>query len=89
MGDYRENIARARFGPIPAELLRLRSALRGNQEDTKRFILAREGWIPPENFFNPENLERIFVNAGRRSVLPERTPFMPEPNHGTEAAKNV
>jgi flavin-dependent dehydrogenase len=72
IGDYRENIARAGFGPIPAELLQLRSALSGNQEDTKRFILAREGWIPPEEFFNPENQERILTNAGACSVVPAK-----------------
>jgi len=59
IAEYRENIAQARFAPVPAELLQLRLALRGNQEDTKRFIMAREGMIPPEEFFNPENLQRI------------------------------
>lgn len=59
MADYHENIVRAKFTPAPAELFQLRSALRGNDEDTKRFIMAREGLIPPEEFFNTENLERI------------------------------
>jgi len=59
MTEYRENITQARFIPVPAELLQLRLALRGNQEDTTRFIMAREGMIPPEEFFNPENLRRI------------------------------
>ena len=59
MAEYHDNIARARFSPLPAEFMHLRLALRGNQEDTKRFIMAREGMIPPEEFFNPENLERI------------------------------
>jgi hypothetical protein len=63
MADYRENIARARFGAFPAELLQLRKALRGNQEDTNRFIMAREGMIPPEQFFNPENIQRILTTA--------------------------
>jgi flavin-dependent dehydrogenase len=59
MAEYCENIAAARFPPTPPELLRLRMALRDKQEDTKRFIMAREGMIPPEEFFNPENLQRI------------------------------
>jgi flavin-dependent dehydrogenase len=63
MADYHENIARARFAPPPPELLQLRSALRGNDEDTKKFILAREGLIPPEQFFSTENLERIRLGA--------------------------
>jgi len=64
MADYQENISRARFIPAPAELFQLRSALRGNDEDTKHFIMAREGLIPPEEFFSPENLGRIRLGAG-------------------------
>ena len=60
MAEYRENIAQARFAPMPAELIQLRMALRGNHGDTNRFIMAREGMIPPEEFFNPENLQRIY-----------------------------
>ena len=45
MAEYRENIAAARFTPISPELLQLRLALRGNQEDTNRFVMALEGWI--------------------------------------------
>jgi len=70
MADYRENVARARFGPIPAELLQLRMALRGNQDDTNSFIMAREGMIPPEEFFNPENIQRILTAAGCSLVVP-------------------
>lgn len=70
--DYRENIAGAKFDPLPGELLQIRAALRGNEEDTRRFIMAREGMIPPQEFFNPGNLERIWVNAEAGSVSPER-----------------
>jgi flavin-dependent dehydrogenase len=59
MADYRENISQARFEPVPDELLDLRAALRGNPEDTNRFIMAHEGLIPHEEFFNSENLRRI------------------------------
>jgi flavin-dependent dehydrogenase len=59
LAEYRENIAAARFTPISPELLQLRLALRGNQEGTKRFVMMLEGWISQEEFFNPENLERI------------------------------
>jgi flavin-dependent dehydrogenase len=60
IAEYHENIEAARFAaPASEEFLRLRRALRGNQEDTKRFIMAREGMIPPEEFFNSENLQRI------------------------------
>lgn len=61
--EYRENIAAARFPPVSAELLQLRLALRGHQEDTNRFVMALEGWISHEEFFNPENLRRIYANS--------------------------
>ena len=63
MTEYRENIERARFALVRAEFLQLRAALRGNQEDTNRFIMAREGVIPHEKFFNRENLQRIHRNS--------------------------
>jgi hypothetical protein len=70
IAEYHENIALARFNPVPAELLQLRLALGGNQEKTNRFIMAREGMIPPEDFFNPENQQRILGNAAASPVLP-------------------
>ena len=57
--DYKQNLELAQFKPIPAEVSQLRLALRGNQEDTNRFYLAREVMIPPETFFNSENLKRL------------------------------
>jgi 2-polyprenyl-6-methoxyphenol hydroxylase-like FAD-dependent oxidoreductase len=57
--EYYDNISRARFSPLSAEFRQLRLALRGNQEDTNRFIMAREGMIQPEEFCNSETLERI------------------------------
>jgi flavin-dependent dehydrogenase len=59
--EYRENIEWAKFTPMPAEFLEHRKAVRGSQADTKQFIMAAfEGMIPPEEFFNPENLQRIY-----------------------------
>jgi len=70
MTEYRDNIAAARFNPVSPELLQLRLALRGNQDETNRFVMALEGWIPPEEFFNPENIHRIVTTAGNSLVLP-------------------
>jgi hypothetical protein len=53
----------ARLEPLPAEQLRLRAAVRGDQVQTNRFFLATEGLIPPESFFNPENLSRLMGAA--------------------------
>ena len=89
MAEYRENIAAARFTPVSPELLQLRLALRGNQEDTNRFVMALEGWISHEEFFNAENMERILLNTEAGSVPLRQTTFLPELNHLTEAADNV
>jgi hypothetical protein len=64
IAEYRDNIAAASFSPVSPELLEIRSALRGNEEDTNRFIQLLEGWISHEEFFNAENLERIMSKAG-------------------------
>ncbi|HEU4564933.1 MAG TPA: NAD(P)/FAD-dependent oxidoreductase [Gemmatimonadaceae bacterium] len=62
--DFRQNLQRARFEPLPPEMRLLRAALRDNPDDTRRFYLAFEGMIPPESFFAPENIRRIVAAAG-------------------------
>ncbi len=64
MADYQENLAMARFMPLAEQQIRLMTALRGDQDATNRFFLAREGMIPRESFFNPENLGRLMAAAG-------------------------
>ena len=63
MADYRMNLHLAQFKPPTPEERNLMAALQGNQEATNRFFLAREGMIPPETFFNPENLQRLTAAA--------------------------
>jgi flavin-dependent dehydrogenase len=63
IADYRANLELARFTPPSAEQKRLQAALHGHQEDTNQFFMAREGMIPPETFFNPDNLQRIMARA--------------------------
>ena len=62
--DYQQNVERAQFLPPPPEERALLAALHGNQEETNSFFMAREGLVPRELFFNPENLSRI-VGAAR------------------------
>jgi 2-polyprenyl-6-methoxyphenol hydroxylase-like FAD-dependent oxidoreductase len=57
--EYNENLAVAQFQPFPDEVYRLRAALRGNAEATRLFMLVRNGRLPREAFFNPENLGRL------------------------------
>lgn len=57
--DFLQNAQFARMQPFPAQTLGLRAAIRGDQPEINRFCLANEGMIPPQEFFNPENLGRI------------------------------
>ena len=54
----------AQFKPVPDDLLAIRAAVRGDQEETNKFYMARQGMIPLEQFFNPENLRRLRAQAG-------------------------
>jgi flavin-dependent dehydrogenase len=62
--DYRMNLSFAAFEPRPEEERLLMAALAGNQVEANRFFRAREGMIPRERFFNPENIQRIIAAAG-------------------------
>jgi flavin-dependent dehydrogenase len=64
MEDYRLNLDLAQFKPRPLEEQRLQEALRGNQEATNQFFMAREGMIPPKTFYNPQNLQCLMAAAG-------------------------
>ena len=66
--EYRQNIAFARLNPPPADFLALRSALKGDAEQTRRFWMARVGMTPLEAFFNPDNLARLMGRTGRPSA---------------------
>ena len=63
--DFRDNLDAARFKPARDEVLRIRAAIRDKPEETRQFFMARQGMIPRETFFNPENLERLLGNTGR------------------------
>jgi flavin-dependent dehydrogenase len=56
---YHENLQAAQLGPVSADALRLRKALREMPADATQYFLAVYGRIPREDFFNPPNLERI------------------------------
>jgi len=63
MAEYRENLHLARFQPLPDETYRLRAALREDPHATRQFFLARQGMIPRESFFNPDNLQRLMARC--------------------------
>jgi flavin-dependent dehydrogenase len=58
--DNELSLQRARLeGWDSADMLRLRAALRGNDEDTGRFFATMAQVIPQKAFFAPENVQRI------------------------------
>lgn len=57
--DCEENLAAARFTPSPPELLAVRAAVRTRPEEATRLIKARQGMIDKDEFFNPQNLQRL------------------------------
>jgi 2-polyprenyl-6-methoxyphenol hydroxylase-like FAD-dependent oxidoreductase len=57
--DYAENIAAARFTPLPTQLLAIRAAVRHKPEEATRLWKARVGMIDPTRFFNPQNLQLL------------------------------
>src|SRR5262245_19287097 len=61
IADFRENLRLARFQPVPEDTYRLRAALRDDPASTRQFFLARQGMIPRETFFNPQNLQRLMA----------------------------
>jgi 2-polyprenyl-6-methoxyphenol hydroxylase-like FAD-dependent oxidoreductase len=69
LSEYRENLHFARFEPAPPEVYRLRAALRDDPDAARQFFLARQGMIPREAFFNPENLQRLVARAEHRLQL--------------------
>jgi flavin-dependent dehydrogenase len=59
IADFRQNLHLAQFKPLTDEMRQLRAAVRGNREATNQFLMANEGMIPRDAFFNPENLQRL------------------------------
>ena len=67
---YQENLNRAQFKPVREDLLAIRAAVCGNQEETNRFYMAQQGMIPQEEFFNQDNLRRLMARADVARMQP-------------------
>jgi flavin-dependent dehydrogenase len=70
---YWENLEKAKFAPPPPELRQIQQALlaNGDQEDINHFFKINLGLLPPESFFNPENVDRILKNAAMQESVEE------------------
>ena len=66
--DYTENVAAARFAPLPPQVLAIRAAVRDKPEDAARLWKARNGMIDPAEFFNPQNLQRLLGGRSAASA---------------------
>ncbi|HVG30176.1 MAG TPA: NAD(P)/FAD-dependent oxidoreductase [Pyrinomonadaceae bacterium] len=59
MAMFEHTCQLARLAPPPAEMIRLLGALRGDGEQTGRFLGTVVGTVPVQEFFSPENVGRI------------------------------
>ena len=62
---YELNYQLAALEPPSPQTLQLRAALRGNQADTDRFLGVTAGSVPIQEFFAPENVQRIMARLQR------------------------
>jgi hypothetical protein len=58
--------------PCPKTCSPSAQAIRDDQEETNRFYLARQGMIPPDEFFNPENLQRLMAREKAGAARTQR-----------------
>ena len=56
----------ARLAPPTPEMIQLLEALRGDPEETGRFLGTVTGTVPVREFFSPENVGRIVRGAALR-----------------------
>jgi flavin-dependent dehydrogenase len=63
MPAYELNCQLASLEPPPPEMQQLFAALRGNQAETDRFFGTLSGTVPVQEFFAPENVQRILSAA--------------------------
>jgi flavin-dependent dehydrogenase len=63
--DFEQNIAEARFPPVPATVLALRQAVKDRPDDATLMIKARNAMIDRTRFFNPQNLQRLLGSEMR------------------------
>ena len=61
--DYEQNLAAARFLPMPPEVQAVRAAVRNQPDDATQLIKAAMGMIEPQRFFNPQNMQRLLGGA--------------------------
>lgn len=63
MPMYELTCQRATLEPPSPQMVRLRAALQGNQEEMNRFVGVIWGTVPIGEFFAPENIQRIMSRA--------------------------
>jgi 2-polyprenyl-6-methoxyphenol hydroxylase-like FAD-dependent oxidoreductase len=66
--DYEVNLRMADLAsPVPEQAQVMRAAVRDDPSEARRYIMALYGLIPREEFFNPENIERLMTRMRARS----------------------
>ena len=59
----------ASLEPLPPEQVQLFGAISRNREASDAYVRVNAGCLSPAEFFNPENVGRIFAAAGERPVV--------------------
>ena len=54
----------ATLDPPPPAMQKLFYALRGNEAERNRFIGTLAGTVPIQEFFSPQNMQRVISTAG-------------------------
>lgn len=63
MPMFEFNLQLAELAPPPPELQMLFSALKGNKKEISRFFGTVAGTVPVQEFYSPENINRIIHNS--------------------------
>ena len=63
MPQYKRACEHATFEPPSPETMRFLAALQGNQREIDRFLGVEAGTVLPQDFYSPENIQRIMGAA--------------------------
>ena len=66
MPQYELTLRTAEYNVQAPRSMELRAALRGNQPDTDKYMGLVNGTVSREEFFDPENIQRIFREAEQK-----------------------
>jgi flavin-dependent dehydrogenase len=82
--EYRDNLRAAHLGPPPPDLARIRAAVRHRPQDATRLVMATQGLIPHEAFFNSQNLQNLLGESQLPDGAAESISLTPSSGHSAQ-----